>query len=233
MSTNYEGHWYMKLSMPYNEFINYVKLQMHHFFPDPSSPVPNHFKEAFDLAIERTHYCFSYVNLESYCSEGQTRLNHLHANQYAVFLWYLSNSVWTEFQDQTTANKLYCLNRALNGLSCSYDAKMPRIFVLLHIVGTVLGKAEYSDFFVAGHGCTVGAHHGIYPKIGSGVAMLPHSSIIGECHIGNRVSLGINASVYEKDVPDNTIVYVDGGTGKVCSKSSPTPWAQHLFNVVI
>jgi serine O-acetyltransferase len=129
------------------------------------------------------------------------------------------------------ANKLYCLNRTLNSLSCSYEAKLPSVFLLLHIVGTVLGKAEYSDFFVAGHGCTVGAHHGIYPKIGRGVSMLPHSSIIGACSIGDRVSLGINAAVYEQDIPDDTIVYVDNETGRVCSKQSKTPWAQHLFHI--
>jgi len=182
------------------------------------------------MSVERTDYCFRHVNLESYFCGKQTYLNHLHANQYAVFLWFLSNTIWKEFHNETMANKLYCLNRAINGLSCSYDAKMPRIFLLLHIVGTVLGKAEYSDFFVACHGCTVGAHHGLYPKIGRGVSMLPHSSIIGSCNVGNGVSLGINATIYEQDIPDKTTIYVDSKTGLVRSKHPMTPWAQHLFN---
>jgi serine O-acetyltransferase len=223
----------MMLSLPYREFKNYVLLQMDHFFPDGQSLPANDYDQAFDMAIERTRYCFSHVNMGSYFRDGEAYLNHLHANQYAVFLWFLSNTVWTEFNDGGVASKLYCLNRALNGLSCSYEASLPRVFLLLHIVGTVLGKAEYSDFFVAGHGCTVGAHHGIYPKIGRGVSILPHSSIIGACTVGDRVSVGVNATIYERDVPDNTTIYVDSATGQVCSKHGKRPWAQHLFNVEI
>jgi serine O-acetyltransferase len=223
----------MILSLPYGEFKDYVLQQMNHFFPDNQNLAANEYGKAFDIAIERTSYCFSHVNMNTYCNNGETYLDHLHANQYAAFLWFLSNTVWTEFHNKKVANKLYCLNRALNSLSCSYEAKLPRVFLLLHIVGTVLGKAEYSDFFVAGHGCTVGAHHGIYPKIGRGVAMLPHSSIIGACSIGNRVSLGINVRVYKQDVPDDTTIYVESKTGQFCSQQGRTPWAQHLFNTEI
>lgn len=223
----------MKLSLPYRDFKDYVLAQMNHFFPDNQYLAANEYGKAFDIAIERTSYCFSHINMHTYWDNGETYLDHLHANQYAAFLWFLSNTVWVEFHNERVANKLYCLNRALNGLSCSYAARLPKVFLLLHIVGTVLGKAEYSDFFVVGHGCTVGAHHGVYPKIGRGVAMLPHSSIIGACRIGDRVSLGINAMVYERDVPDSTTVYVDGSTGSVYSKPGRKPWAQHLFNVGI
>jgi serine O-acetyltransferase len=221
------------LSLPYREFKDYVLLQINHFFPDNQNLTANEYDEAFDIAIERTNYCFSYIDMSSYCRNGEAYLNHLHANQYAAFLWFLSNTVWTQFHNEKVANKVYCVNRALNSLSCSYEAKLPKVFLLLHIVGTVLGKADYSDFFVACHGCTVGAHHGVYPKIGRGVAMLPHSSIIGACSIGSRVSIGVNTTIYERDMPDNTTVYVDGNTGRVCSKQGRTPWAQHLFNVEI
>lgn len=223
----------MMLSLPYREFKDYVLRQMDHFFPDRQNLSANEYDNAFDITIERTRYCFSHVNMSSYSNNGEVFLSHLHANQYAVFLWFLSNTIWTEFRNERVANKLYCLNRTLNSLSCSYDAKLPDIFLLLHIVGTVLGKAEYSDFFVACHGCTVGAHHGVYPKIGKGVAMLPHSSIIGACNIGDRVSLGINAMVYERDLSDNTTIYVDRSTGQICSKKTAVPWAQHLFNTEI
>jgi len=223
----------MIFSLPYREFKDYVLLQMKHFFPDNQNLAANEYDMAFDMAVERTSYCFSHINLDSYHNNGEVFLSHLHANQYAAFLWFLSNTIWVEFQNEKVANKLYCLNRALNSLSCSYAAKLPKIFLLLHIVGTVLGKAEYSDFFVACHGCTVGAHHGQYPSIGRGVAMLPHSSIIGGCRIGSRVSLGINATVYEQDVSDNTTIYIDNQSGKTVFKQSNMPWGQHLFNVEI
>lgn len=224
----------MNLSLKYDEFKDYVLKQMDHFFPDKQELNRQDFDKAFTIAIDRTQFCFKHINIKAYCDDdGNTSLNHLHANQYAMFLWFLSNTVWLQLQNEQVANKLYCLNRTLNSFSCSYEAKLPNIFLLLHIVGTVLGKAEYSDFFIAAHGCSVGAHHGIYPKIGQGVAMLPHSSIIGACSIGDRVSLGVNTTIYEQDIPNNTTVYIDRNTGQLCSKPARIPWAQQLFNVKI
>ncbi|MDD4601162.1 MAG: transferase [Negativicutes bacterium] len=223
----------MQLSLPYTEFIDYTAKQLNHFFPDNKLVKPSQYSNVFDIAIERTHYCFKHVTISSYYNNGETYLNHLHANQYAVYLWFLSNTVWLETQNDNLANKIYYLNRTLHSLSCMYDAKMPRIFLLLHIVGTVLGKAEYSDFFVAIHGCTVGAQDGSYPKIGKGVALLPHSSIIGNCCIGDRVSVGINANVYKRDISSDTAVFVDRSTGILSTKPSKEPWVQHLFNVKI
>lgn len=220
----------MNLSLKYCEFKDYVQKQMDHFFPDNETLNHQDYDKVFSIAIDRTEFCFKHIAMKAYCNNGLTYLNHLYANQYAIFLWFLSNTVWLETQNEKVANKLYCLNRTLNSFSCSYEAKLPNIFLLLHIVGTVLGKAEYSDFFVAAHGCSVGAHHGIYPKIGRGVAMLPHSSIIGACHIGDRVSLGVNVMIYERDVPDNATIYVDNKTGQFCSKQGRKPWAEHLFN---
>lgn len=224
----------MMLSLSYREMKDYVLLQMNHFFPDNQNLSAREYQEAFDMALERTSYCFSHINMSAYSKNGEVYFDHLNANQYAAFLWFLSNTVWAQFQNERTANKLYCLNRALNSLSCSYEAKMPRVFLLLHIVGTVLGKAEYSDFFVAGHGCTVGAHHGIYPKIGKGVAMLPHSSVIGACTIGDRVSLGVNVQVYERDIPEDTTVYLESTARQISlKKNGKSPWAQHLFKTEI
>jgi serine O-acetyltransferase len=223
----------MILSMPHGQFKAYVLAQLDHFFPDGQHLPPHDFGEAFDRAIERTNHCFLRINLPGYHSQQEARLNHLHANQYAVFLWFLSNTVWTDFHHEPLANKLYCLNRALNGLSCSYEAGLPRVFALLHVVGTVLGKAEYADYFVACHGCTVGAHHGVYPRIGREVAMLPHSSIIGDCRVGNGVSLGANVMVYERHIPDGTTLYLDTETGKLRTRQGKAPWAGHLFRTDI
>jgi serine O-acetyltransferase len=205
---------------------------MAHYFPDKQIYNQRKFNTAFNLALDRTSFCFKHINLKSYCDHGITNLNHLHANQYAMFIWFLSNSVWLETQDDKMANKLYCLNRALNSFSCSYEARLPKVYLLLHIVGSVLGKAEYSDFFVAAHGCTVGAHHGKYPKLGKGVSLLPHASVIGDCSIGDRVSIGINTTVYQQNIPNDTVVFVDNNHA-LCQKPSRKAWAQQFFNVQI
>lgn len=216
----------MKLSMSYREFQQYVLTQIDHFFPDGYKISNPSFKLVFDMAIERTQHCFSYVSLPTYSHNNQPVLNHLHSDQYAVFLWFLSSSVWNEFQDSCLANKLFGLNKALHGFSCMYDTALPNVFLLLHTVGTVLGKANYGDFFSVAHGCTVGAQNNMYPCIGIGVSMLTHSSIIGNCNIGDFVSIGINATTYKANIPSMHMAYnSEKGT---TIKKSINPW---IFNV--
>lgn len=218
----------MKLSLPYNEFAAYTFRQLKTLFPDGRPLRHKEFKRPFEQALERTAHCFRHVALPGYSREGEPALNHLHSDQYAVFLWFLSNSIWTDTWHEAAANKLFYANKTLHGFSCMYDTKLPAIFLLLHTTGTVLGKASYSDYFVAAQNCTVGAHKGVYPVIGEMTAMLPGSSIIGECRVGRGVSIGIGATVYRRDVPDESVVYKDAD-GQLTIKSSAVPWAANVF----
>ncbi|AWV36115.1 hypothetical protein MHH60_20860 [Paenibacillus sp. FSL H7-0716] len=170
--------------------------------------------------------------MESYRKNGTTFLNHLHSDQYAIFLWFLSNTVWKESGNTALANKIFYINKALHGFSCMYDTNLPNIFLLFHTVGTVLGKAEYSDFLVVGQGSTVGAQNGIYPKLGKGVSLLPYSSIVGNCIIGDRVSVGIGASVYEKNIESGMVVYREMD-GSIRCKFKQRCWAQQHFLIDI
>ncbi|CAM2935274.1 hypothetical protein PASE110613_08355 [Paenibacillus sediminis] len=222
----------MELSLPYSDFKEYVAKQIEHFFPDKYSV---HFRSSdvvFDLALERTEYCFKDVTLKAYYKDGHPFLNHLHSDQYTVFLWFLSNSIWYETSDEPLANKIFYLNKALHGFSCMYDTKLPDIFLLLHNVGTVLGKAEYSDYLVVAQGCTVGAQNGKYPRLGKGVALLPNSSIIGNCTIGDRVSIGIGTTVYQRDVESQTVLFTDSN-GVLKTKKKADCWVQNFYNVKI
>ncbi|WP_127532088.1 LbetaH domain-containing protein [Paenibacillus kobensis] len=222
----------MELSLSVQEFREYVSRQLNHFFPDKYMVQLNDNSAAFDLALERTEYCLKDVTLQTYFKDGNLYLNHLYSDQYAVFLWFLSNSIWSRTEDLAIANKLFYLNKSLHGFSCLYDTKLPSIFLLLHTVGTVLGKAEYGDYLVAGQGSTVGAQNGKYPILGRGVAVLPHSSIIGDCVIGDKVSVGINASVYQKNIENNTVVY-RSEDGSIGYKYKEQCWAQRWYNVQI
>mgnify|MGYP001058424329 CR=1 FL=1 len=139
----------MELSLQYNEFKDYVLRQMNYLFPDNQSIDLKGFGRAFDIAIDRTHFCFKHVTLGSYCKNGNTYLNHLHSDQYAVFLWFLSNSVWFETNDDKLSNKLFYMNKTLNGLSCMYDTKLPDIFLLLQPMdvqsGLITGSTQESE----------------------------------------------------------------------------------------
>lgn len=218
----------MKLSLPYRDFTAFTVKQLNNLFPDGHPVRRGDIRRSFDTATERTANCFRHVSLRGYAIDGVPCLNHLHSDQYAVYLWFLSNAVWTDTQHEAIANKLFCLNKALHGFSCLYDTALPDRFILLHATGTVLGKAQYGDRFVAAQGCTVGAHHGCYPVLGCDVALLPGAAIVGECRIGDRVSVGIGATVYGQDVPDDSVVFRDAA-GKLNVKHAASPWAANVF----
>ena len=43
------------------------------------------------------------------------------------------------------ASKAYCLNKALHAIDVFYEVELPEIFFLEHPLGTVLGRAKYSN----------------------------------------------------------------------------------------
>lgn len=223
-----------KMSLQKDELQRYVAQQLNNFFPDdPISEKETLFTRSVDMALERAAYCFSYVDLKAYNRNQVTHFSHLHADQYTVFLWFLSNSVWRVFEDDTIASKLFCLNKALNGLMCMYDAQMPDIFLVLHGSGTVLGKAKYDNFFVCCHGCTVGAVYGSYPVLNKGVAMAPNSTIVGNCTVGPCSTIGTQALLRNKDLAGSTLYYRDVNTGLAMTKPVENSWAQSYYNVPI
>jgi serine O-acetyltransferase len=97
----------MDLSLNKNELKHYIIAQMDTFFPDKYSVNIIGIDKVFSLAIERMEYCFSRINLKTYSCEGSVFFNHLHSDQYAAFLWFLSNTLWTELQDEKVASKLF------------------------------------------------------------------------------------------------------------------------------
>ncbi len=222
----------MILSLPLNDLKAYVAAQLNHFFPDKNVIKPSDLNEVLDVAIDRVNYCFSKVAYERYNKNGQTILNHLYADQYLVFIWFLSNTVWKNNNNNTLlATKLYYLNKSLHAFDCMYDTGLPDIFLIFHGAGTMLGKASYADYFVALQGCTIGSHKGKYPVMGQGVALAAHASIIGNCNIGDRVTLSANASVYERNISSDILVFRDAIAGSLCLKETKNSYSQSFFNV--
>lgn len=158
-------------------------------------------------AIKRTEHCFSKINNKYFFDGNQVRFNHLNTDQYAMFLYYLSNTIWQEVNDDKLASKAYCLNKALNGLDAFYEVRLPDIFLLVHCVGTVLGRAEYNDYFVAYQRITVGGNNHEYPSLGKGIVMYGGSAVLGKCDIGANCFISYGSLVIDNDIPPNMIVF--------------------------
>ena len=203
----------MTPSLEVSDLPGYLLKQLNAFFPHNDDRDVSLVQLAVEKAWPRIANCFSQVNQPAYRQDGFPSLDVFHSDQYAMFLWFVSNEVYREAGSHSLARRLFCLNKALHGLNCLYDVQLPPVFLFIHIVGSVIGKATYGNYFVARQGCTVGALRGEYPVIGEGFIMSAGCSVIGRCQIGDGVMLGPSTTIFETDVPPHTLVcghYVHG-----------------------
>lgn len=221
----------MQLSLAKADFQTYTSRQVNHFFPDKQEFNLSDYGNIFDLTLDRLNYCFQKVAFDRYYNNDTTLLNHLYSDHYLMYLWFLSNTFWKELKEENMSSKLYYLNKCMHGFDCMYNTNMPDIFLIFHGVGTMLGKADYSDYFIALHGCTVGSQKGHYPVFGKGVTLTANSSVIGKCAIGDKCTISTRTTIFQKDIPNNHTAFTNFETGKLQLKATKEPYAQQFFNV--
>lgn len=211
----------MHLSLPYEELKVYLGKQMENFFPDGQTE--KYFKgrdtdRALKEGLERLEYCFKHINIETYSNEkGETFFSHLHTDQYSQFLYYFMNTLWRNSGNELICRKAMLLNRALSGLFVTYMCELPDIYLTYHPVGTVLGCANYSNYFMALQNVTINTWNdvGRTLNLGEGLFMAAGSSIIGYQSVGDWVSVGVNATVYNRKIEDHKIVCNRNGNTEV------------------
>jgi serine O-acetyltransferase len=215
----------MQTSLTTTELQQYLRHQLEHFFPDGRSS--DSLERAVPRALERVEHCFSRVRLSAYSTETSASFNHLHSDQYATFLYFVANTAWRDFDDVTVASKLFSLNKALNGIVCMYDTILPAVFILIHSVGIVLGKATYGNHFVVCQNSLVGSDRGLSPVLSDGVVMYGGSSIIGDSRIGDHVTIAASTTVLHTTVPARSVVA--GRSPDLVVKPARRDLVQHYF----
>lgn len=221
------------------ELYEYVINQMEYLFPDKYNMKGNDVISAFNQGLERLENCFKYISFPAYCDKsGQTHFSHLHADQYAQFLYFFSNSLWNISQNKIVCDKLLLLNRALHSIFISYKGVLPDIFFLGHPIGTILGNANYSNYLVVFQNVTVNTSTSdkgkAAPQLGEGLFLAAGAKIIGNKKVGNRVSVGVDAVVYDKEIPDDTVVIKnDDGSVLINRRKKDKCMAQNYFNIDI
>lgn len=164
--------------------------------------------EALPEALARSEYCFSFSTNKYYQKCGETYFSPFHSGQYAIFLYFLSNSIFQRNPDDfQLAGKVYYLNKILNSVELFYEVQLPKVFFADHPIGSVMGRASYGDRFSFAQNCTVGNNHGRYPTIGENVTMAAGATVLGGSRIGSNVVLSVGAYVKDTDIPDNSIVF--------------------------
>ncbi len=185
----------------------YVSTQLSTFFPDGGGPSGASIRGHVLAALARTHRCFHLISRPKFRAGDAVLMNHLHPDHYAVFLYFLGNTVFRASGDRDLAFRIFYLNKVLHSLDAFYDAELPEVFQLMHATGTVLGHARFGNYFCVYQNCTVGSDEsGNFPEFGEAVVMYAGARVIGNCRIGSNVVIGAGALVVNRDVPDNTVV---------------------------
>lgn len=195
----------MRIAIPKEKLLELVCTQVRNNFLLEESE-KEMLRGGLDDALTRAEVCFSHSQNKYYKRDGEVFFNPYHSAQYGIFLYYFANNLWKKGGGML-CDKLYLLNKMLNSLDLFYEVEMPDVFFTDHPVGTVLGRAQYGRFFSFAQNCTVGNNKGIYPVIGERVRMLSYSRILGNCRIGDNVTLSSGCYVKDTDIPDNSLVF--------------------------
>ena len=215
----------VRSSLGLRSLADYCCNQINYSFPDEDKIQLSRLECYMEDVFKRVEHCFSHID-NKYFFDGKTVLfNHLHGDQYATFLYMLSREMYTAGEDPNVCEKLFLLNKKLHGLDLFYEVEMPAVFLLVHPLGTVLGRANYSDFLLVYQRCGVGSNRDEYPSFGKYLTLRPGSSILGAARTGENCQLASNSLVIGTTIPSNTTVF--GGPSNLRYKqevSPPTIW---------
>jgi len=187
--------------------------------------------KAIDESLERVEYCFSYIRNKYFHKGRHIYFDVYHTDQYAMFLYFLSNTIYKKFNNTQLATKIYYLNKVLHSIDVYFEVELPQIFMFGHPVGTVLGRAKYSNYFVVSQHCTVGNNKGIYPVLEEGVVLYMGASVLGNSNIGKNSCISANTLVKDQNVPGNSIVF--GTSPFLTFKQCKFSVVEKYFNVKV
>lgn len=179
-------------------------------------------------AIKRLERCFSEINNRYFFDGDRPVFNHLHGDQYAMWLYLLGNQLYRDGGDPAVCSKLFLLNKALHACDIYYEVALPEVFLLVHPLGTVLGRGSYGEYFAVYQRCGIGSNHDIYPRLGARVTMRPGSAILGNCNIGDHVQIATESLVLDRDIPDWSVYIGNPKTAVVKPMTDDYPlWRNH------
>lgn len=200
----------MNTNIPKKTLSEYINKQLELHFPDGANHEESIYEQLGEV-LERIEYCFSKINNKYYLQNKTVQFDYLNTDQYATLLYLLSHLLWKNGSDISVAKKVYYLNKIMHGLEVYYEVELPEIFRFTHPVGTVLGRAKYSDYLIVSQGVTIGGNKDlVYPNIGSGVFLYAGSAVIGDSNIGDNSLISIGAVVRDANIPSDSLVYNEG-----------------------
>ncbi len=179
--------------------------QTDHLFCD-GDPLPAaELQASARVAMQRLAHCFSQVNNSYFFDGEQVVFDHLHGDQYAMWLYLLANQLHRDQAPAAWCKKLFLLNKALHGCDIFYEVVLPSVFLLVHPLGTVLGRGRYSDHLIAYQRVGIGSNHDIYPTLGAHLTLRPGSAVLGNSTVGDHCSIAAESLLLDRDLPAGSL----------------------------
>lgn len=196
----------MRQTLSAAELANYLARQVESFFPD--GPVDRGAAGHFcHRALERIAHCHAHIRSKYHQCGGEPVFDHLHTDHWAAFLYLFANSVNREDGDLRLADKVYALNKALHSLDVYHAVQLPPVFMFVHPVGTVIGRATIGNYFAIYQNCSIGGDvNDCLPVLGEGVVLYAGARVIGPCSIGDNCLVASGATVMT-DVPAGSVAF--------------------------
>ncbi|HEY5557155.1 transferase [Acetobacterium sp.] len=206
-----------------NELINYVNRQLTNIFGEGGDISPY-----LADALLRVNKCFKATKNKYYHNAEGVYFSPFHSGQYAIFLYYLANTIYHTDGNSLLATKVYYLNKILHSTDWYYEIELPEYWGVEHPLGTVLGRAKYSNGFFSYHGCTVGGNKGKYPVMGKNVILYSNVTVIGDTKIGDQVILSAGTMIKDEIIPCNCLVF--GQSPKLSIKKKDEKYMKNLIS---
>lgn len=212
----------MRLSISREDLCRYIARQMNHFFPDGNDVMPKSIETIVIGALNRLEFSFKHINNKYFEESGFVKFDHLHGDQYSMFLYLLSRESFIQHMNIELSKKIYLLNKSLFGLDVYFEVELPSIFLFVHPVGTVLGRAKYEDYLVVYQRVGVGSNHNIYPRLGKYLTLHPGASILGDSRVGSNCTISAESFLLDNLLPDDSI-YFGGPKNHLIKKQASQP----------
>ncbi len=201
----------------------YACGQLNAMFADGNDVTASDLAGSVPAALARLATCFAQVDNKYFFDGKGAVFNHLHGDQYAMWLYVLANQIHRDGGNPAVCSKLFLLNKALHGCDIFNEVKLPDVFLLVHPLATVLGRGDYSDYFVAYQRCGVGSNHDVYPRFGEHVTLRPGSAVLGDCTIGDNCQIATESLVIDRSLKPGTLYIGNPKNAILRSNGSPYP----------
>lgn len=213
----------VKSSLPPSGLAKYLTRQLNAAFPDGDAVRPDDILPALPNALARLEHCFSEIDNKYFFDGESVIFNHLHGDQYASWLYIISNELYLQGGDISVCSKIFLLNKLSHGCDIYFETLLPPIFLLVHPVGSVLGRASYADYFVCYQSCGIGSNNDQYPVLGRHFTLRPGSSVLGRSVIGDHCQLGAGSLAIDMVLESGTTLLGRPGSHRRLENSKPYP----------